>query len=220
MPKQLYQVLSKWPDFAELYIDEEQGTEELMFVVIRKNSRQLHFEQMVLLQALERAGQTVRIRVGTVDLTLEQFEKGGTYNVQQSKSIMRNQGLANARSSLKRLLEMRSAINPDSPKLYDINRQISVYESMLDTGQPPIDETKLVESDVSLDKLVPLLGENISDEALVTVPWPILAKIKEPLHMKLWKRKLALVQAQEKTQNDPNKSITQGEDTVGEQNVG
>lgn len=171
MSRHLHQVLSKWPDFAEVYYDEDTGTEDLVFVVIRKNSRQLHHEQMLLLQALERSGQTVRVRVGTVDLTLEQFEKGGTYNVLASKTISHSQGLANNRATLKRLLEMRSVLPPDSPRLYDLNRQITLLQTMLDTGTVPVEEAKLVESDKGLNKLVETFAAQYTDEQLCTMKW-------------------------------------------------
>jgi hypothetical protein len=219
MSRHLHQVLSKWPDFAEVYYDEDTGTEDLVFVVIRKNSRQLHHEQMSLLQALERSGQTVRVRVGTVDLTLEQFEKGGTYNVLASKTISHSQGLANNRSTLKRLLEMRANLPPDSARLYDLNRQIAVLQTMLETGEAPVEQTKLAESNKNLNTLVEVFAAEYTDERICTTEWTEIYKTM-PIELRqiLIQRKAKLQPyVKENTPNDkPSEPTTQDQNKVGE----
>jgi hypothetical protein len=153
MPEYVKEVLDKWPDFLEVYeTDDNAATRRLKLVVVRRNSRSLQMDQMRLLQHLEDVGLNVVVRVGQLDLTLEQFTRGGTYAAQQTSSPSR-QGQYNARSELNSLLKARATFKEDDPRLFNLNRRIKLLEEMLQLGNQEFSRDALEKSDKALRRI-------------------------------------------------------------------
>src|SRR5712664_2015705 len=105
-------VYDKWPDFVEVYGDpDDPTTHKVVFVIIRRNSRRLNDDQVKMIRTLENLGLTVRVRVGTVDLTLEQFDEGGSYD--PLKRVPGRQEIYNVRSELKQNLSLRETMTEE-----------------------------------------------------------------------------------------------------------
>jgi len=163
----LIEVLDKWPDFLEVYQrGDDESTRRIVVIVQRRNSRQLQTDQTRLLQALEDSGVDVRVRVGTVDLTLEQFEKGGVFKARPTVSAPGSQAHNNARSTLKKLEELIQRVDKDDPRYIPLVKRIHHFREMLNSVEPEPIQTALMTSDQALkvlEELLPKRAKKLSD---------------------------------------------------------
>jgi hypothetical protein len=181
--------LDKWPDFAEVYQQgDDESTRRLQFVVVRRNSRPLQPELMQLLQMVELAGLTVKVRVGTVDLTIEQFEQGGVFKARPTISSESSQSFYNARSTLKRLEALIEGVDKDDPRYYTYARKIQHYRQMLETVEPEPAREALQTSDERLKELERIFASEpaitaskgfweMTDEEVATLTFQDLEKL-------------------------------------------
>jgi hypothetical protein len=202
--------IDKWPDVAEIYqTGDDETTRRLLLVVQRRNSRPLQHELLTLLQEFENVGIAVRIRVGTVDITLEQFEKGGIYKAQPTRSVEGTQSHYNARSQLKKMESLLEQIDQNDPRYIAIAKRVRHYREMLATVDVPIEEDKLLTSDKALDRLLQLIGtEDNSDESVLKMAWNTIQPDSD-----LWRKKLELHRKKGDIPNATLKPASTGEST-------
>jgi len=193
----LWKVLDKWPDVLEVYKDDPDDLSEkpkLMFVVMRRNSRSLQNDQLTLLRMLEENGLDVRVRIGTTDLTIEQFEKGGIWQAKPANLNEGTQAHYNARSELKRLEEALGRIDQADSRYLTFAKRITHLRQMLSTVEPEISEIDLRKSDEALRRLEALLNQaseaktidQITDEELAGMNWDQLAKLGVAKNTPAW----------------------------------
>jgi hypothetical protein len=210
--RQFVGAYDKWPDFVEVYEDTDKpGKQEVIFVVLRRNSRPLHHEQVKLLQLMEDQGLQVRVRVGNSDLTIEQFDKQGVYGVMQRTPG--KQEVFNARAELKSQMSLRESMTQDDPRLTTCNRRISHLQELLQLGEPQADAAALKKSDERLNALIPMMLADLSDDQLAVMTIDDLEKFKIPKNTPTWialidRRALAQKQLKEKTQNAQQSVVT------------
>lgn len=235
MPTQRF---NKWPDFFEITTDAFTDTvTSAVFVVVRKNSRSFQQDQLQTLKALEKVAK-VAVRVGTKDLTLEQFEQQGSYDGNVSgPQVIAQSTYYNKKAELKRYEQQLREMQLDDEGRDVIWGHVQRLRAQLGlTQEGEMMDKQLTQSQEGLDRLKGLLNkariepENPwTDELLISLTWKELAEKvpqyllngeQNPLHFTLWNRKLELHKTKENTPNDTNKSTTKGEDKVGEQNAG
>lgn len=156
-------ILDKWPDFLEVYINEDTGEVKGVFVVERKNSRSFTLEQHTMLKTLEQLGLTVKVRVNMQDFNLDDFLKAGVYGSQRS-SVMSRQAYYNARSELRRLDNMLQTFPADDPRREDINKKRTRVITQLESEFPSPDPEKLTVSDNLLSRLENVVNKEKTHE--------------------------------------------------------
>jgi len=216
MPTQRY---SKWPDFLEVELDEEGQVQSLTFVCVRKNSRAFQVDQLNTLQALEHAGKVV-VRVGTQDLTIDEFERQGAFQVDIAPKLIAQSTYYNKKAELKRYEKQLHDMDIDDPEREGIWLRVQRLRQALGLEEEGKQLDQAIETGKQgLNRLaVRLQKEEIipdySDEELLKIPWPTLAKIKEPEHSILWKRKGLLLKQLEQGDNNVTKSSTTSQDQI------
>lgn len=234
MPTQRF---NKWPDFFEITTDAFTDTvTSAVFVVVRKNSRSFQQDQLQTLKALEKVAK-VAVRVGTKDLTLEQFEQQGSYDGNVSgPQVIAQSTYYNKKAELKRYEQQLREMQLDDEGRDVIWGHVQRLRTQLGlTQEGEMMDKQLAQSQIGLDHVRELLKKarvepdnSWTDELLTSLSWKELAEKvpqylingeKNPLHFELWGRKVKLNE-KENTPNDPNKPTTEGEDKVGEQNAG
>jgi hypothetical protein len=203
----LTQILDKWPDFLEVHRDEEGSPPSLLFVCVRKNSRAFQSDQLALLRAIEEAGLRVAVRVGTQDLTIDQFEKVGTYTGVNVTRVLAQSTFYNKQAELRRFEAALEKIPFDDPSREAIAQRVNHLQAMLGVaGDQLLDKEAVSESGTKLNRLLDLAAQQeYTDEQLMKIDWPTLAKIKGPTHDRLWKRKSDLVNKQKEIDNAERK---------------
>lgn len=155
----------KWPDFFEVHQEVEDGPATLIFVCQRKNSRSFQADQLAALKWLEHillgTPHKVVVRIGNVDLTLEQFERGGALGVIVASSRPLAQSTYYAKSAeIKRLKLALETMPFDSPQRLPILNRIAALEQAMGIAESAlVDHGQLKESLDGLNKLTSLLRE-------------------------------------------------------------
>lgn len=169
-PLHLFGVFDKWPDMLELWREDELSPPVLKFVLMRRNNRSLQSDQTAMLRTLEEAGNKVVIRVGTTDLTLTEFEKGGVYGALPTRSNMLAQStLYNKRAELKRFRNILENMPEDDPRREQVVKRINDLTAMVEVNETPGYSPEKMEK--SYDDLMKLRANildprNMSEEEL------------------------------------------------------
>lgn len=205
---------SKWPDYLELTTNEEGQPPSIRFVCERKNSRSFQAEQLNTLRALEFAGKVV-VRVGTKDLTLDEFEQQGAFNVDLAPKLIAQSTYYNKRAELKRYESHLRTLDLDDPTREGVWMRVQRLRAALGLEEEGKElDVQFETTKSSFDSLVSKLSAgpktDYTDAELLTIDWPTLAKIQEPDHTRLWGRKLQL---HKEMQHEQQSGVT-GQDNV------
>jgi hypothetical protein len=120
---------------------------------------------------LREAGHNVVVRVGSKDLTLEEFDQGVGYG--SSHRHIAQSTYYNKQAELRRLERSLDAMSPDSPERYEIGKRVAQIKTLLGlSDQSNVSADALKKSDNALKSLVHALTSNVdlSDEQLERTP--------------------------------------------------
>ena len=165
-PEQCYGVYDKWPDFLEVWRQTEDDPGKLKFVLIRKNNRSLQTDQMTLLRLLEMNGLNVVVRVGTIDLTLDQFEKGMGYKFNPNTQMLAQSTFYNKRSELKRWEQVLVSMSSTDPRRENVVQRISQLNEQLGLNEPGVSQEVVDKSADGLLSVGRLLLLEQTDESI------------------------------------------------------
>jgi hypothetical protein len=149
-----YGMYDKWPDVLEVWRKDESDIGHLKFVLLRKNNRMLQTDQMALLRELETHGLEVVVRVGTIELSLDQFEKGLGFIGTTQNRMLAQSTLYNKRSELKRFDLILEQMPSTDPRRDSVIQRVAALREQLGMNEPTVDPSKLEESGIRLENLV------------------------------------------------------------------
>jgi hypothetical protein len=156
----------KWPDFLEVHQEVEDGPPSLVFVCLRKNSRSFQTDQLQTLRWLEKAGLKVVVRIGAIDVSIDEFERGGSFGARGMIKPLAQSTFYNKQAELKRNEEFLRTLPDDHPAREGIVLRISQLRTMLGLHEastmldPGGVDKALQESDKKLDRMKEILDQN------------------------------------------------------------
>lgn len=124
--------LKSWPDY--LYIRETLAGTEGIFLINRSNSRPFTYERMVVLQALERLGLTVKVSAGGSLMSLEDFQRDGI-----RIGNLGRQTLYNYKNELRNWKMSLTMMSPADPRYAEQETKIRMREELLKRMNVKID---------------------------------------------------------------------------------
>lgn len=160
-------VYEKWPDVLEVWKENEDDLGEIKFVLIRRNNRALQTDQMTMLRLLEAHGLNVVVRVGTVELTLDQFEKGLGFVGINNTRVLAQSTLYNKKAELKRFCNILERMELTDPHRESVIQRINALNEQLGLNDPEVNPDALKRSNDALNKLIEKFKE---DEFVVKPP--------------------------------------------------
>jgi hypothetical protein len=99
----LVALCDKFPDFFEVHQENEDSPPTIVFICVRKNNRAFQTDQEAALRWLEQAGFAVKVRIGSVDMTLDQFAQNGVVGTNQAIRPLAQSTYYAKRQELRRL---------------------------------------------------------------------------------------------------------------------
>jgi hypothetical protein len=170
-PERCFGMYDKWPDVLEVWRKDEGDIGRLKFVLLRKNNRMLQTDQMGLLRELEAHGLEVVVRVGTVELSLDQFEKGLGFAATSSNRMLAQSTLYNKRSELKRFELILEQMSESDSRRESVVQRITSLQEQLGINEPAASPEKVEQSAKELVNLSAVLipdPRKMTEEELAT----------------------------------------------------
>lgn len=157
-PKHLVAICDKFPDSFEVYQENEDAVPIITFVCVRKNSRSFQADQQAALRWLEAAGFDVKVRVGTINMTLDEFEQNGAIGIVSSTRPIAQSTYYMKRVELKRLERSAEALPLNDPQRELFVARIGQLKKMLGLADDSlVSQDEIKASNERLNKLIKTL---------------------------------------------------------------
>lgn len=162
---QLVAICDKFPDLFEVYQENEDSVPIITFVCVRKNSRSFQSDQQSALRWLEAAGLNVKVRVGTINMSLDEFDQNGAIGIVSSTRPIAQSTYYMKRVELKRLERSCEALSPTDPQRELFVARIAQLKKMLGLADDSlVSQDEIKASNDRLNHLIQTLQTQQPDE--------------------------------------------------------
>lgn len=179
----------KWPDFFEVHQQSEDSPPHILFVCQRKNSRQFQSDQLAALRWLEKIFENtphrVVVRVANVNLSLDDFERGGSYGLNAGPIRPLAQSTYYAKQAelrrIERVIEEMTVTDPQRELL--VARYETVRKQLGTSDDAMVSQEAVRRSDDALNKLILLFKDNpaapLEELNGASMEWKTIGEIKD-----------------------------------------
>jgi protein-tyrosine-phosphatase len=179
----LIAICDKFPDFFEVYQEDENSPPTILFVCTRKNGRSFVADHQNALRWLEAAGNNIKVRIGTMEMSLDEFEQNGAIGATASRPLAQSTYYAK-RLELKRLVQAYDRLTTlDEDQRPILAGRISQLRRMLGLSEDALTpQSEIRRSDQQLNRVIGVLQkqpDNLEDYKGGEMEWPSIFKIRD-----------------------------------------